>query len=322
MYVLAVMGVVSVVFDWRARRVAGARDKAWQSLYKDGLLAFVLLVLVAIVVYVGTWAGWLASSDASFRQWGAENPDKLSVHILGRALASLWHYHVWIWQFHTGDWIASQTHPYDAHPAGWLVVARTIGIEYTGPIPPGTPGCPADSLINCTQTWQQTVVQNGVSVPQTVTWLQTPGTPGCPADTKGSCMTVISGLGTPFLWWMAAIALIAGLIFWIFGRDWRFAVPVLGMAATWIGWWPNADRPVFFFYAIMIIPFTATILAMCFGKILGPPGRRRWRPTGALIVGICVVLIVLDFAFIFPILNDSVMSLRAWQLRMWFRGWV
>ena len=315
MYVLAVMGVISVVFDWRARRVAGARAKTWTSIVKDGPWAFVLLVVVGAIAYVCTWAGWLLSSGGYDRQWGVENPNMLSVRLVGNALASLWHYNLEIFGFHTGTWIAEQTHPYNAYPAGWLVIARPIAIDFVGGIPAGTPGCPASAIANCVQTWA-----NGAN--DTTTWVQAPGTAGCPANTAGTCVTAITGIGTPLLWWMAAIALVAGLVFWIFGRDWRFAVPVCGMAATWIGWFPNADRPVFYFYAIMIIPFTATILAMCFGKILGPPGRRSWRKTGALIVGICVALIVLNFAFMLPVLNDSTMPLSAWQMRMWFGSWV
>jgi len=314
-YVLAVMGVVSVVFDWRARRTAGAREKSWQSVYKDGPLAFVMLVVVGVAVYIGTWAGWLLTSGGYDRQWGAENPDAFSVRHFGKALASLWHYHDWMYTQSTEYLAHLARHPYHADPAGWLVVARTIGIEYTGPIPPGTPGCVAGSITNCVQTWANA---NG----DTIQWIQTPGTPGCPVDTRGTCMTVITGLGTPMLWWMAAIALVAGLVFWFFGRDWRFAVPVLGMASTWLTWFLFMSRSEFFFYAIMIIPFTATILAMCFGKILGPPGRRHWRVNGALIVGVCVGLIVLNFAFILPILSDKVMPTWAWQLRMWFKGWV
>jgi len=316
-YVLAVMGIASVVLDWRARRAAGARDASWQSLYRDGVLAFVLLAVVAVVVYVATWAGWLLSSGGYDRQWGAQNPGMLSVRVLGKTLASLWHYHVWIWNESTVA-LAQLTdrHPYDANPAGWLVIARPIAIEYTGPIPPGTPGCPADAMANCTQTW----TTGTGSTAKTVTWIQLPGTPGCPVG-GGTCMTDITGIGTPLLWWMAAIALVAGLIFWIFGRDWRFAVPVLGMASTWLTWFLFTGRSEFYFYAIMIIPFTATILAMCFGKILGPPGGPK-RKRGALIVGICVVLIVLNFAFLLPILNDKVAPTWVWQLRMWFPRWV
>jgi len=326
MYVLAVMGIATVVFDWQARRTAGARRRTWLSLLWDAPYSFLLLVVLAVITYIATWAGWLLTSGGWGRNWATLHPDaqstqimeKLFGHRLGDALASLWYYNVDIWGFHTGEWIREQTHPYNAYPMGWLVIARTIGIEYTGPIPPGTPGCPADATATCIQTWQ---APDDKGVMQTVTWLQSPGTPGCPANSHGDCMTVITGLGTPFLWWMAAIALVAGIVFMVFGRDWRFAVPVLAGMSTWIGWFPNADRPVFFFYAIMIIPFTATILAMCMGKILGPPGHPR-RHSRAMLVGGAIALIVLNFAFIYPILSDSTMPTWAWQMRMWFGGWV
>jgi len=314
MYVLAVVGIACVVFDFRARSTAGARDQAGKSVLRDGIMAFIMMVVVAAIVYTATWAGWLATSGGYDRQWGAQNPGSLSVRLVGKPLASLWHYNVDIWDYHTGTWITEQTHPYNANPAGWLVVARTIGIEYTGPIPPGTPGCPSTATKPCTQTWDN---NDGT----TNTWLQAPGTPGCPADTKGSCMTIITGLGTPFLWWFAAIAIVASLVFWLFGRDWRFAVPTVAWMSTWIGWWISSDRPVFFFYAIMMIPFTATLLAMCMGKIIGPPGGTN-RRRNSIIVGAAVVLITLNFAFILPILNDTVMPTWAWQLRMWFPGWV
>jgi len=321
-FVLAVMGIVSVVFDWRARRVAGARNRAWQSLYKDAPMAFVLLVVVGVASYIATWAGWLLTSGGYDRQWGAQNPDALSTRLFGKTLASLWANHVYMWTQSTG-YLAHlpDRHVYDANPSGWLLVARTIGIETTWGIPAGTPGCPKDSPINCTQSWVTDVVTDGVTKQETHTWIQAPGTPGCPVGTKGDCMTIITGLGTPFLWWMAAIALVAGLIFWLFGRDWRFAVPVLGMASTWLTWFLFTGRSEFFFYAIMLIPFTASILAMCFGKILGPPGR-GWRKRGALIVGIAVAVITLNFAFLLPIINDSVIPTWLWQIHMWFKGWI
>jgi dolichyl-phosphate-mannose--protein O-mannosyl transferase len=282
MYVLALMGIASVVFDWRARRTAGARATTWQSIYKDGLLAFGYLVVVAVVVYLGTWAQWLINPNGYDRQWGAQNPNTESTRWFGTTAASLWHYHVDIWHSMTG--LVDTHHAYDAKPWGWLVIARPISIAFSGNIDPGTSGCP------------------------------TTGT-----DT---CYQVVLGIGTPFLWWMAALALVAGLFFWIFGRDWRFAIPVLGMAGTWIGWFPNDDRSLFYFYAIMIIPFTATILAMCFGKILGPPSGGRRRQRGAIIVGICVAIIVLNFIFIYPILTYQTMTRVAWSMRMWFRSWI
>lgn len=283
-YVLAAMGVVSVVADHRARRVGGAGRAAWKSIYLDAPLAFVHLVPTALAVYIGTWASWLHTLGGYGRGWGAANPEALSVKLFGAPLASLWHYHVDIYNFHTGDWIAQQTHIYEAHPAGWLVLGRVIGIDAVNDIKPGTHGCTVDA--------------------------------------GQTCLRVISGMGTPLLWWMAAIALVAGLGFWILGRDWRFAIPIVAGLVTWIMWFPNADRPLFFFYAIMIIPFTATVLAMCLGKILGPAERSARRRLGAKVAGVCVGLIALNFWFIYPILTDTLISRTAWQARMWFRSWI
>ena len=283
MYVLALMGILSIFFDWRARRTAGARSASWQSIYKDGILAFIAMVIVAIVVYVASWASWLATSGGIYRTWGADNPGATSTKLFGTALASLWHLHVEMWDVSTGTYMAEQTHPWDAKPWGWLIIARPISIA-------------SDSGIQ-------------------------PGTQGCTAPAGSSCVRVVLGIGTPFLWWMAALALIAALFFWIFGRDWRFAVPVLGMAATWVGWFPNDDRSMFYFYAIMIIPFTATILAMCLGKILGPPSGGRRRQRGALIVGASVLLVLANFVFIYPVLTDRLMTYISWTVRIWFRSW-
>ncbi|MDR1355101.1 MAG: phospholipid carrier-dependent glycosyltransferase [Propionibacteriaceae bacterium] len=283
-YLVAVMGILSVVSDLYSRRTAGAAKAAWRSLVSDTPLAFVYLVVAGVASYLATWATWFTTDGGWDRQWGVSHPDDTVVRLLGNALGSLWHYHVEIWDFHVGEFMQNATHSYDAHPAGWLVLARTIGISATNGIQPGVDGCKAE-----------------------------------PGDT---CVRVVTGLGTPFLWWFAAIALVAGVLFWVFGRDWRFAFPVLAMAATWIGWFPNSDRPVFLFYAIMIIPFTATILAMCLGKILGPPGAGNRRANGALIVGICVLFIVCDFWFMYPVYSDQLMLRSSWQLRMWFRGWV
>lgn len=282
-FVLATMGVMSVFWDVSARRLAGARGKAWWGLLVDGIPAFVSMVLLAIPVYLATWVRWLQTQGGYYRQWGAENPDARSVKLLGRPLASLWHYHVEIYNFHTGDYMAKQTHTYEANPAGWLVVARTIGIDAVNDIKPGEQGCPATGT-----------------------------------DT---CLRVISGMGTPFLWWFGAIAIVAALWFWLAKGDWRFSVPLVALLSTYLPWFKYADRPLFFFYAICIIPFTVIILAMCLGKIIGPVKGpdRRFR---SLVAGGIVAIIVLNFAFIYPILTDQLMTRTQWLWRMWFSSWI
>lgn len=283
LFLLASMGILSVLWDVGARRLAGADHRSWQALLIDGIPAFVKLVVVSAVVYVATWAGWLLNPGGYGRDWGQNHPDHPWTVHLGEMWASFLNYHKDIYEFHTGQYIRDQVHSYDAHPIGWLVMARPIGIDAVNDIQPGVDGC----------------------------W----------ASGDDTCIRVISGMGTPVLWWMAFLALIVGLIWWIAGRDWRFGVPIVAAASTYLPWFASADRPVFFFYAICIIPFTVTVLAMVFGLILGPadgPGRRR----GATIVGVAVALVALNFAFIYPVLTDQLLLKGEWLARMWLRSWI
>lgn len=282
-YVLAAMGIMAVVYDITSRRTAGARRAGFRSVLIEAPIAFVSMVVTALVVYVATWWSWLATDGGWGRDYGARHPDDFWVRHLGDGLGSLMHYHKEILDFHTGDWIAQQTHVYESHPFQWLVMGRVIGIDAVYDIQPGVDGCSAE-----------------------------------PGQT---CVRIISGMGTPFLWWFAMAALIAGLAFWWLGRDWRFAVPLVAGLTVWAMWLPNADRPLFYFYAIMIIPFTATVLAMVLGKILGPAGGGRRRRRGALIVGAAMVVMVANFWFIYPVLTDQVITRQAYAWRLWFHSW-
>lgn len=283
LYVLAAMGIASVVHDITSRRTAGARAKAYRSVLIEAPLAFIALVVTSVVVYVASFIGWLHTDGGWGRDFGTNNPDDFWVRLLGAPLGSLVNYQKEVFGFHTGQWIADQTHTYQSNPWQWLIMGRVIGIDAVNDIQPGTDGCAAKS-----------------------------------GDT---CLRVISGMGTPTLWWFAAIALIIGLALWWFGRDTRFAYPLIAGLTPWLAWFPNSDRPLFFFYAIMIIPFTATVLAMVLGKIIGPadgPGRRR----GSLIAGGVMLTVVANFWFIYPILTDELMTRTMWSLRMWFSSWI
>jgi len=283
LYVLAAFAVLSLAWDIGARRLAGAGTQAWKGLLFDGIPAFISQVVLGGIVYVATWFGWLGSTGGYLRDWGEQHPDALSVKLLGAPLASLWKFHQEIFSFHSGEFIRNATHPYDAHPMGWLVMARPIGIDAVNDIPAGTNGCPV---------------------------------------TAEKCLQVISGAGTPTLWWAALIALFFAAFFWIGTRDWRFGVPIVGLLSAWIPWFFVADRPEFFFYAITIIPFTVTALALCLGKVLGRAERTERRKLGAVVVAGIIAIIGANFAFMYPILTDRVMTYPQWLLRMWFQSWI
>jgi dolichyl-phosphate-mannose-protein mannosyltransferase len=283
-FVLAAIGLLSVVWDVGARRLAGADFKSLLALIVDGVPAFVRMVVVAAVVYLASWWGWLTTAGGWDRDWGHNNPDHPWVRAVGEMWASLMQYHVDIYNFHNSDYMRNvATHTYDAHPGGWLLMVRPTGIDAINDIKAGVDGCT-------------------VAADQT-------------------CMRVISAMGTPTLWWFAAIALLVGLVWWIGGRDWRFGAPIVAAMSTYIFWFPNADRPVFFFYAICIIPFTVTVLAMVLGLILGPKkGPRRRR--GAIIVGVAIALVILHFAYLYPVLTDGLLPSSEYYARMWLLSWI
>ena len=282
--IVASFGVLAVVWSITARRLAGARRRSYMALLLDGVPAFVSLVLISFVVYVATWFSWLRTQGGYDRQWGAEHPDSWQVKLLGKPLASLLYYHKEIWEFHNGDYIKHSTHVYAAHPGGWLINARPIGIDAVNGIQPGTNGCPA----NGTET----------------------------------CLRVISATGTPTLWWFAALALLVSIAWWVAGRDWRFGVPIVAGMSTYLPWFNYTERSLFFFYAITIIPFTAICLAMVLGLILGRANAGPRRRQGAIVVGVILAIVTLNFAFIYPIITDALLTQSQWLARMWFGSWI
>ena len=283
-FVLASFGVLAVVWSITARRLAGARRRSYMALLLDGLPAFLSMVVLSFIVYVATWFSWLRTQGGYDRQWGAEHPDSWQVNLLGKPLASLLYYHKEIWDFHNGDYIKHSTHVYAANPGGWLINARPIGIDAVNGIPAGTDGCPANS----TET----------------------------------CLRVISATGTPMLWWFAALALLMSIAWWVAGRDWRFGVPIVAGMSTYLPWFNYTERSLFFFYAITIIPFTAICLAMVLGLILGKANAGPRRRQGAIVVGVILAIVTLNFAFIYPIITDALLTQSQWLARMWFGSWI
>lgn len=283
-YLIAAFGILVVFWDLGARRLAGAGGYRWLSVVIDAPAAFVQLVVVAVPVYLATWIPWLTTPGGYGRDWGDLNPDALTSRVFGHPLASLFHYHQAMYDFHTGDYMNSEaTHPYDAHPAGWLLNLRPIGIEAVNDIPAGTDGCEA--------------------VGQT-------------------CMRIVTGMGTPVLWWAAAVAIVLALGWWIVRRDWRFGVPLIAIAASWLPWFMHTGRPQFFFYAIMLVPFSVTILALALGKLLGPANGPR-RIVGAVLVGALLVAVIWNFAYFYPIFTGELLTRSEWWLRMWLgNAWV
>ena len=103
-------------------------------------------------------------------------------------------------------------------------------------------------------------------------------------------------------------ALIAAAILWVGGRDWRFGIPVVGVLSSWLPWFAYQSRPLFFFYAIAIIPFSVMAISLC-ARMDSSATRRTGdrRMVGAIVVGAFVALVAANFAYLYPILTDQLL---------------
>ncbi|MFC8923208.1 dolichyl-phosphate-mannose--protein mannosyltransferase [Cellulosimicrobium sp. NPDC057127] len=136
LYFLAVLAVLSVLWDATARRTAGVRRWWEDALLVDAIPAALVMLPTAALAYLATWTSWFASPGAYLRRWAVENPGE-GVSWLPPALRSLVEYHARMWEFHTG---LTSEHPYEAHPLGWIVQWRPTSF-YWRSYDAGEAGC-------------------------------------------------------------------------------------------------------------------------------------------------------------------------------------
>ena len=138
LWFVAVFGLMTVLWDMGARRVAGVHRPWLGALVRDAAPAFASVVGLALGTYLLTWSGWFAGGeDAYLRDWAVANPGPA---VVPDALRSLWHYHQQAFSFHVG---LQAHHAYQSNPWGWLVLARPVSYFYEGPTL-GERGCDVD----------------------------------------------------------------------------------------------------------------------------------------------------------------------------------
>ena len=143
--------------------------------------------------------------------------------------------------------------------------------------------------------------------------------PGCGA---ASCVKAVMLVGTPVIWWVAVPVLLYATWRTLVRRDWRYAVVLVGYCAGWLPWFANIDRQMYFFYAVVMVPFLVMAIALILGDILYQPTRNPERRTlGVLVVSIYVALAVTNFAWLFPVLTGLPISQATWNMEIWLPSW-
>lgn len=294
--------LLALTWDIGARRSAGI-SRAWVAALRRDLLPLVLLFGVLVpVLYTASWTGWfLADSRHAWdRNWAQENRSHWWLHVqalgfsipigvpdaISNALPeSLRSFMHYHWAILDFHTGLHKKHGYQSHPIGWLLLARPVSFFYTSP-KYGELGCTAPA----------------------------------------GCSREVLLIGTPAIWWTSIPALVLMAWYWVSRRDWRPATILLCFLVGIVPWIPSDldGRTMFNFYAAPVVPFMVLAITYVIGKLIGradaDDARRTW---GAVAAGAYLLLVVLNFFYLYPVLVGEVIPYEHWHKLMWLgNNWI
>ena len=225
---------------------------------------------------------------------------------------------------------------YLASWSGWFASGRGYG-RYWGPAIGNH--VPVWSVLDSWYQYQKSMYQFGVGLHVQTGYVSRPWTwlflyrpvsmfwNGSPPGCAKGCAQAVLAQGTPAIWWASIGALAFCLGWWVVRRDWRAGAVLVAVAAGWLPWFWYAwhdNRTEYFFYAVVFVPFLVIAITLCLGLIIGParadPVRRA---VGAVVVGAYLILVLVNFAFLYPVLTAQIVPYTAWLHRMWFHNaWI
>ncbi len=134
-FLLAVMGVLTWLWDVSARRAIGVPRWLSASFLRDAPGAFLSLVGTTLVVYTASWSGWFFTGGGFNRHWTTQPhtaPGPVA-RFLPSVIRDWLDYHRQMYQFDTG---LSTPHPYASNAIGWLLLYKPVAFAYTGSLSP------------------------------------------------------------------------------------------------------------------------------------------------------------------------------------------
>ena len=121
LYLLATIGIMTVIWDGTALRAVKAKVWKLETLVSRGWGNFMRLVPVAGVTYLLSWFGWFMNPSAYKHGWAAAERAAGRGSWLPDSIADFIEYHLAIYIFHVGLYTP---HSYMAKPSGWLLQMR------------------------------------------------------------------------------------------------------------------------------------------------------------------------------------------------------
>ncbi|WP_426181579.1 dolichyl-phosphate-mannose--protein mannosyltransferase [Microbacterium sp. TWP3-1-2b2] len=143
------------------------------------------------------------------------------------------------------------------------------------------------------------------------------------------CISVVSSVPNPLIWYAGVAAAIFLLYRFVRGlirrqpMPWTYAIPLVGLAVTYVPWLLYPQRTIFQFYTVVMMPFLVLALVLALREIAG----RRYEPlhrrqSGERTVIVFLVVTVLVSAFYYPVWIGMNVPYEFWLIHNWMPTWV
>ena len=148
------------------------------------------------------------------------------------------------------------------------------------------------------------------------------GENGCTGGSSG-CLEILYSMPNPLLWYASMAAMIYLVFRFVVARDWRHAVVLVAIAATWLPWVMYPERTIFQFYTIVMWPFLLLALTFALRDITGTahaPADRRLagQRVGLVFLGVVIALSI----FWYPLWSATQVPYDFYRLHNWMPGWI
>ncbi|WP_292857345.1 phospholipid carrier-dependent glycosyltransferase [Microbacterium sp.] len=148
------------------------------------------------------------------------------------------------------------------------------------------------------------------------------GQSGCAGGDAG-CLDILYSMPNPLLWYASIVATFFLVYRFVLVRDWRYAVVLVGIAATWLPWLAYPERTIFQFYTIAIWPFLLLALTFALQHVAGATATAiPRRIAGQRVVLVFLAVAALLSIFWYPLWSAMQVPYEFYRLHNWMQGWV
>lgn len=143
---------------------------------------------------------------------------------------------------------------------------------------------------------------------------------GCSFDNaETQCVSAVTALGNPIIWWGAILAMSVLLGSWFRTRDRITSLLLIGVIGGYVPWLFLMNRTVFEFYVVSFSPWIIMILVF---------GLKTWYENSAnakrakYLITSYTCLALLVSLFFYPIWSGMWISYDFWRIHMWLPSWI